>query len=804
MFCGKAGSLLNIFLEQAEIDRRECIVTNALLCPIQDKDELGKAAIYEAIRCCNKRRQEEGDLKNAGFIVGLGAYAGYALTGHDGIGNVRGCVQHTAWGPSIITYHPAFVLRGNDAYAQLIVADFENALRYHKGEKDRNLRISIGPSPAELRVAISYILGSKKRYALDVEADSLDMLSANLNVLGIAYTTEQFIHSLVIPWWEGNYTEDEWKDILRYLKRLFRSTHVTMVAHNAQYDTTLVERNVCEIEHPIRDTLIAHKAVWPEIRHDLQNVVSQFLLVEPWKFRFWQKERERQRLLRRYESAKGALSRATTEKTKAKCRSRVRGAGADWQAAWAREPRELCIYNGHDVGYTAAVDECLEDEVKRAKVSRVVMVDSKLSEVTRRMTIDGIPLRVDTRDSLSRTLKKRVDKARTKLKALVRNPPKSKEAEIKKARRELLKISPEDWNPNSQFHKIALLDAYDVPVLATTPTGLRSTARKHLVDFNDDPSVEALLEYQDANKVLTTFVEGKGLIIDKKGYLHPSWNAHAAEKKDPEKYGTVSGRWASSPNMQNWPKEVRKLIGFKEKDPRVIISADYAQLELRILALLSGEERLIKAFMDPKRDPHADNAKALFGDKFTSLEPHGKKWDELRKMTKTSTYAWMYGAGSQTMYMTIKQDFPDMTMRQVEFIRERFNEMCPAIMDYREDLLEQVYDTGEIRTLLLNRRRVYPLAGIAEPSASEIWNFPIQGTAADIIGIRVLKLYPHLPRDVILISQIHDAILLTAMADKADWVASLAKKYLEMTVRYNGNVMHFPVDVKIGKTWGDT
>lgn len=817
-FCGPAGGLLQILLQQAGVKRENCIVTNALLCPIQDKESLGRATIAEAIRCCNRRREIEGDLKKADFIVALGGYAGQALTGEPTIQKIRGTIQQSAWGPCLTTYHPSYLLKGKrgvtinkapDVLTQVVIDDIRNAKRYMKGDRGPDIRMTIGPSPDAVRGAVNYITQVSKVYALDVEADSLDMMTADLNVVGIAYPREEddeeYIRVLVIPWWEGNYTEDEFRRIRRALVRLARNPAVTMVAHNAQYDTTLWERNICTFDQPIRDTLIEHKAVWPELYHDLQGVVAQFFPVPPWKYEFRKREKEREKLLKKLEQAERRFEAARTEKTQQKTRDTLRKAKAAWESAWAREPRDLCVYNGYDVGYTMALHPELVQEMKAAKVVRVSVTDSRLGEITRRMTLDGIPLLVDEQAKLSRTLKKRLRAAERALQKLVRLPPKSRDPDVRAARRELLEIGPGDFNPNSQRHKIALLDTYDVPVDAMTATGMRSCRREHLIAYQEEnPAVDALLEYTDAKKVLSTFVGGKGIKLGADGRLHPSWNAHAGTTKDTEDYGAVSGRWTSSPNMQNWPKSVRSLLGFPESDPRVIISADYSQIELRILALLAGEERLIEAFLDPKRDPHAENAAALFEDEFTKLEPHSKEWTELRRLTKTATYAWMYGAGVNTMYGAIRKWFPNIDLQQVEYLRERFNDMCPAILDYREDLMEEVSRTGELRTLILNRRRVFPLAQIVEPDASVVWNYPIQATAADIIGIRVLKLYPYLPSDTILISQIHDAILLEAMADKVDSVTGLLEKYLPTTIRYGGHAMVFPIEVTVGKTWADT
>jgi uracil-DNA glycosylase family 4 len=812
-FIGKTGSLLNKLLESADLDRDDIIIDNALRCPVDDKKQLGDKTIQLAINCCNRRRALEGDLKHARFVVGLGAYAGYALTGNQGVQKVRGCIQQSAWGPSLVTYHPSGLLRGrkdantriaSDVLAQFVIADLMHAQDYLKGKRGPVLDTVLGPSPTQVERMMHHIIRGPKLYALDVETDSLDMLSANLDIIGIAYPRGEAVRVMVIPMWEGNYTKQELSRIRATLRRLSSVEKLTMIAHNAQYDTTLWERNIGPVKHRIRDTLITHKACWPEVQHDLQNVASQFLLVEPWKFRYGKTEKALDQLYKAWERTyKKWRSNPNEKHAKA-----AHGAERAYRQAWAKEPIERCTYNGYDVGYTMAVWPHLVKAAKECGVQDVVKVDCKLSEITRRMTIDGIPIRMKRKRSLAKELKKREVLAHKSIKGLIKYPPKRNSMEMDgtqlDALADLSEIDPDEFNPNSPTQVGTLLDAYDVPVAGLTPTGKRSTKRTYLKQYEDMPAVKYLLEYKEVNKLLGTFVEGKGVIVDKHGRLHPSWNVTSQPNKDhDERFGAVSGRWTSSPNMQNWPKSVRDLIGFDEKDPRVVIQADYSQLELRILALLAGEEKLIGAFMEEGRDPHAETASALFGSKFDKLRPDSKKYSELRKMAKTSTYAAMYGAGPNTMHAQVRQDFPDIELKQMQYIHRRFKEMWPAVTEWRDDVLETVYTTGCIRTLFLDRRRVYPLARIIEPDATEIWNFPIQGTAADIMGLRVLKLYPHLPDNTVLFSQVHDAIVVEAMRDKADAVARVIKKHLTWNVRYDGHAMTFPVDVKIGKTWAD-
>lgn len=807
-FVGKAGGLLNKLLQAADIDRDDVIVENALHCPIDDKKQLGDKAIQEAIRCCNRRRELEGDLKHARFVVGLGAYAGYALTGEQGVQKVRGCIQQTAWGPSLVTYHPAALLRGrkdaaariaSDVLAQFVISDLIHAEEYMKGERGPALDIAIGPSPTKIERAVHYIIRGPKLYALDVEADSLDMMSAQLDIIGIAYPRDEAVRVIVIPMWEGNYTPDELSRIRRTLARLSTNRKTTMIAHNAPYDVTLWERNVARVDQRVRDTLLAHKACWPELHHDLQNVASQMLIVEgPWKRDYWNFEKGLERLYKAWERAYARWRKNPTDRAATGCS----GARSAYETEWNREPWKRCWYNAKDVGYTMAMWDPLVDAMKECQVERVAQVDCKLAEISRRMTLDGIPIRTRRRKSVAKELRDRERAALKSLTGLVKYRPKGRNRRQKEGLRELSRIKPGEFNPNSPQQVCALLDAYDVPVDGLTPTGKRSTQRTYLSQYAEEsPAVKYLLEYKEVSKLLGTFVEGSGLVITD-GRIHPSWNvtARPGHERD-ERYGTVSGRWTSSPNMQNWPQSVRDLVGFDKSDPRVVIQADYSQLELRILALMAGEETLIEAFMDERRDPHAETASALFDKRFDKAAGLVRK--NLRRLSKTLTYAGMYGAGPGVMYATARQDFPELEYKQVEYIHKRFGEIWPAIPRWREEILDTVYRAGCIRTLFLGRRRVYPLAQIVTPDATEIWNFPIQATAADIMGLRILALYPHLPPDVVLFSQVHDAIVLEAMEDKAETVARTVDKYLSWTVRYNGYTMSFPVDVKIGKTWAE-
>jgi uracil-DNA glycosylase family 4 len=148
----------------------------------------------------------------------------------------------------------------------------------------------------------------------------------------------------------------------------------------------------------------------------------------------------------------------------------------------------------------------------------------------------------------------------------------------------------------SPEHKSFLLDAYEVPVdELTAKTGQRKMDKDNLVKYRGAYDVvRSMLDYSTAHKLLRTFVEGKKIIIGEDGRIHPSWNSKGST--NPEEYGTVTGRWASTPNVQNWPYEMRAMIGFRDDEDWTLVGADFSQLEFRILAWFAGQTDLVIAF----------------------------------------------------------------------------------------------------------------------------------------------------------------------------------------------------------------
>lgn len=340
---------------------------------------------------------------------------------------------------------------------------------------------------------------------------------------------------------------------------------------------------------------------------------------------------------------------------------------------------------------------------------------------------------------------------------------------------------------------------------ARTPTGAPSTEKDVLAKLADNEFVQLLLRWRALDKTLSTYVYGDGLITRADGRIHPSWN-----------FVPVTGRWSSSPNFQNWPAWLRAAV---EAPPGwVIVGADEAQLELRIMAALSGDDELIRRCrsadesrkLEAEWDPHSFVASQFFGAAFLELdlgEPdHVKRRKALREIIKSCIYGMNYGAGAQkvleTIYKKGYQGVP-ITLQIVRQVIDTIFALFPGVLAWREETLAQAQALGEVRSALLRRWRYFP----KEVPAPVAWNYPIQTTAADLVNLLVyayaLRLPQVSPRAWIM-AQVHDALYTICPEEDAQAVAALKTEVLsvpDLVLVPGAAAMPFVATAKVGKTW---
>lgn len=351
----------------------------------------------------------------------------------------------------------------------------------------------------------------------------------------------------------------------------------------------------------------------------------------------------------------------------------------------------------------------------------------------------------------------------------------------------------EEFNINSpaQLGKI-LFEKLGLPAAKKTKTGGYSTNAEILEKLRmSHPIVEDILEYRKVAKLKGTYVDGFFKVADSEGKVHSCFN----------QTGTVTGRLSSSePNLQNIPirtelgRELRKFFIPKNDDYR-LIDADYSQIELRVLAAISGDEAMIRAFTSGT-DIHTSTAATVFG-----VHPESVT-SEMRKRAKAINFGIVYGMGE----FSLAEDL-GITRAQAKKYIESYLSSYPAVCEYLENIVAEAYDKGFVTTLFGRRRYIPELAqqnkNLKNFGERVAKNSPIQGTAADIIKIAMINTGDRLKEsgiDARLILQVHDELILEAHKDHADEAAKILEECME-----NAISLGVPLIAKasIGKTWFD-
>ena len=352
-------------------------------------------------------------------------------------------------------------------------------------------------------------------------------------------------------------------------------------------------------------------------------------------------------------------------------------------------------------------------------------------------------------------------------------------------------LAGETFNINSPKQLSAILfDKLQLPARRRTgKTRVASTSvdvLEELALVHDLPRL--VLEWRSLQKLKGTYLDALPQLVDPgTGRLHTSFNQAVA----------ATGRLSSSdPNLQNIP--IRTAVGreirsaFVAPPGALLISADYSQIELRVLAHLSGDENLTDAFKRGE-DIHDRTAVSVFGPE-SELDPH-----ELRRRAKIINYALLYGKTA----FTLARDIGVAPAEAQAFIDAYFAGF-PAVRAFLDRTIADARETGVVTTMFGRRRRVPELTsrnGQIRSAAERVTvNLPIQGTAADILKRAMIDLHRVLPADSPMILTVHDELLLEVPEARADEVAALVRERMEGAAEL---VVPLTVDVGIGRTWKD-
>jgi len=335
----------------------------------------------------------------------------------------------------------------------------------------------------------------------------------------------------------------------------------------------------------------------------------------------------------------------------------------------------------------------------------------------------------------------------------------------------------------------ALFTKLNLPTtnIKKTKTGY-STAASELEKLRGlHPIIDLITQYREAAKLKNTYVDTLPKVVDKNGRVHTTFNLTIAP----------TGRLSSAdPNLQNIP--VRTELGrrirtaFVAEKGNVLVSADYSQFEIRLAATLSGDEGMIESF-NADRDIHIETAAAIYD------IPPEKVTKDQRYSAKAVNFGIMYGLGPHALSISSGLSFGEAR----EFINKYF-EIRPKLKEFIELTRKLALEQGYVETLL-GRRRPTPDVkssnfAVREAAYRAAVNHPLQGTAADIMKLAMIKVQDQLDDDCKLLLQIHDSILLECPKGKAEKLGKMVKETMESAYKLP---VKLKVDISHGQNWGE-
>ena len=363
---------------------------------------------------------------------------------------------------------------------------------------------------------------------------------------------------------------------------------------------------------------------------------------------------------------------------------------------------------------------------------------------------------------------------------------------IDKVQATIYELAGEEFNINStqQLGRI-LFDQLGLPPVKKTKTGYSTNAEVLDKLRGKHPIIEQILDYRQLTKLKSTYVDGLGKVIGDDGRIHTCFQNTV----------TATGRLSSAePNLQNIPirtplgAELRKM--FVAGPGMALVDADYSQIELRLLAHMAGDEKMIEAFRSG-RDFHTVTAAQVFG-----VEPEQVS-AEMRRSAKAVNFGIVYGISA----FSLSQDI-GVTVAEAKAYMDRYFATYPGVRAYMDHVVEQAKADGYVSTLMGRRRWLPELksSNFNTRSFGErvALNMPIQGTAADIIKLAMLRVRDRLKAEGLrgqLVLQVHDELIVECPQEEQERVCALLKEEMEGV---------FPLSVPLvaethaGQSWAES
>ena len=571
----------------------------------------------------------------------------------------------------------------------------------------------------------------QKEVCFDTETTSLNELEAEL--VGMAFSWEKHKGYYVLFPESKELTQE----ILEIFRPFFENSSITKIGQNLKYDIKVLAKYNIQVLGNLFDTMIAHYLLNPDGKHNMDILSENYLHYSPISI---------ETLIGK--KGKGQLSMRQVP------------------------PQEQKEYAVEDTDVTLQLKNIFEQQLQKYNAEKLFsQIESPLVQVLADMELEGIRIDVPFLKSLSDDIEKDIF---------------SLQQAVYEQAGETFNLSSPKQLGDILFEKLKLISKPK-----KTKTGQYATSEEILSELAPKYKIVAnVLEYRQLQKLQSTYIDALPKEVNSTtGRVHTTYMQAV----------TATGRLSSNnPNLQNIPirtergQQIRKAFVPRNED-YTLLSADYSQIELRVIAALSGEKNMIEAFLQ-NQDIHRSTAAKVFNVDIQSVTR------EQRSHAKTVNFGIIYGVSAFGL-----SNQTELSRSESKELIDTYYQTYPQLKVFIDKQIHFARENGYVETIL-GRRRYLPdinsrnqvVRGAAERNAV---NAPIQGSAADIIKIAMINIYNLLKDNKLktkMLLQVHDELIFDVPKNELDFVKPLIKKTMEEAYQF---AVALVVDLGIGKNW---
>ncbi len=572
-------------------------------------------------------------------------------------------------------------------------------------------------------------LNNLDEFCFDTETSSIKPLESEL--VAVSFSWEKNKGYMV--WFSD---DESARENVKILKPVFENSSIMKIGQNLKFDIQVLGNYGVEVKGELFDTMIAHYLLEPDMRHNMDYLAETYLDYKPMPI----------------ESLIGEKGR--NQKS-------MRSVAADKMTEYAVE----------DADITYQLKQLFYDRIKKEDLNSLASdIEMPLIPVLADMERSGVMLNVDALKDYAGVLREQI-------------------ADLEK---EIFELAGMEFNIGSPrqlgdvlFKKLKLDDKAKktkTKQFVTNEEVLQRLADKH-------PVVNKVLEYRGLKKLLSTYVDSlPALISEKTGRIHTSYNQAIA----------ATGRLSSNnPNLQNIPirdesgREIRKA--FVPAEGNIFLSADYSQIELRLMAHLSGDQGMKEDF-NSGQDIHSATAAKIFGVKTEEVKR------EMRAKAKTANFGIIYGISAWGLSQRL-----NISRSEAKELIDGYFASYPGVKEYMDKSIEKGREKGYVTTMFGRKRYLRDIQSrnslLRSNAERNAINAPIQGTAADIIKIAMIKIHSRLKESDLrasMIMQVHDELIFEVAEKDEEALRDIVIYEMEHACRLDVPLL---VDYGSGKNW---